>query len=111
MHGSRDAMHCVSAVSPANAPTIPTRITIPATNTGESQNKFGAQSKNLASIVRGFKSSVTTNARKMADNDFNWQTLFHDHIIRDTVDFERIQNYISNNPLKWDADKFKTDAV
>ena len=29
------------------------------------QNKFGPQGKNLASIIRGFKSAVTTYARKM----------------------------------------------
>ncbi len=90
----RDAMHCVSD-------TVP----------NEYQNKFGPQSKNLASIVRGFKSSVTTDARKIGVTDFAWQTRFHDHIIRDAKSFENIQNYIANNPLNWQKDKLYKNNV
>lgn len=66
---------------------------------------FAPQSKNLASIIRGFKSSVTTNARKMGI-DFGWQTRFHDHIIRNDAEYRRIENYIINNPNNWKDDKF-----
>jgi hypothetical protein len=88
----RDAMHCVSTT------TI---------------NKFGPQTKNLASIVRGFKSSVTTLVKKMlpdampnANIHFAWQPRYHDHIIRDAESFIRIREYIVNNPLRWKEDKF-----
>ncbi len=69
-------------------------------------NTFGSQSKNLASIVRGFKSAMTTHARKMGNPDFGWQERYHDHIIRNSDSFERIQHYIANNPAKWNDDKF-----
>jgi putative transposase len=69
------------------------------------KNKFGPQSKNLASIIRGFKSAVTINARKI-HADFSWQSLYYDHIIRNDESFQRISNYIVNNPLKWTGDKF-----
>ncbi len=72
----------------------------------QSQNQFGPQSKNLASIVRGFKAAVTTQVRKNGDKKFKWQPLFHDHIIRDEKSFHRIQNYIINNPTNWVRDKF-----
>lgn len=79
-----------------------------------SKNKFAPQSKNLASIIRGFKSAVTTYSRKdamycVSINDcsnFGWQPRFHDHIIRNSFEFERIQNYIANNVENWDKDKF-----
>ncbi len=71
----------------------------------ESRNQFGPQSKNLASIVRGFKSAVTINARKIRA-DFAWQPRFHDHIIRDPAEYQRIENYIINNPKKWKEDTF-----
>ncbi|MCK5838397.1 MAG: hypothetical protein KAG99_01055, partial [Bacteroidales bacterium] len=45
------------------------------------KNKFGPQSPNLASIIRGYKIGVTKNARK-TDVDFEWQSRFYDHIIR-----------------------------
>jgi putative transposase len=66
---------------------------------------YGPQSKNLGSIMRGFKSAVTTQIREM-HHDFGWQTRFHDHIIRNQESFERIQEYIINNPSNWANDKF-----
>ena len=71
------------------------------------QNQFGPQSKNLASIIRGYKSAVTTFARKNGI-DFDWQPRFHDHIIRSMDAYYRISNYIINNPTKWYEDKFYT---
>ena len=68
-------------------------------------NKFGPQSKNLSSIVRGFKSSVTTWARKN-NIPFHWQDRFHDHMIRNATAYNRISNYIINNPSQWQEDKF-----
>ncbi|MCP4552324.1 MAG: hypothetical protein GY834_09850 [Bacteroidetes bacterium] len=69
------------------------------------KNQFGPQSKNLASIIRGFKIGVTKNARQI-HADFAWQSRFHDHIIRNDKSFEKIKSYIIENPLKWNDDKF-----
>jgi REP element-mobilizing transposase RayT len=88
----RDAMHGVS--------TITTN-----TNQTEYQNQFAPQSKNIASIIRGYKSAVTTYARKNII-EFDWQARFHDHIIRSRDEYERISNYIASNPAKWMEDKF-----
>lgn len=69
------------------------------------QNQFGPQSKNLASIIRGFKIGVTKNAR-IIQSDFAWQSRYHDHIIRDDQSYHTISAYIVNNPAKWADDKF-----
>lgn len=122
MHG-RDATHGLSTADRTPSPS--THESIPSI-----KNKFGPQSKNLGSIIRGFKSSVTKQVKKMyRDNDgrdathgkdathgvstapiitapFAWQTRFHDHIIRDPESFHRIRQYIINNPLNWKEDKF-----
>ncbi|MEQ9440067.1 MAG: transposase, partial [Cyclobacteriaceae bacterium] len=74
--------------------------------TTNTNNTFGPQSKNLASIIRGFKSAVTTRARKMGNPHFAWQSRYHDHIIRHGVSFRRISQYIRNNPLQWKEDRF-----
>lgn len=66
--------------------------------------KFGPQIKNLGSIIRGFKSAVTINARKI-DPGFNWHPRFYDHIIKNDRSYKRIRNYILENPQKWDMDK------
>ncbi len=69
----------------------------------QSKNKFGAQSQNLASIIRGFKTGVTKYARNN-NIDFTWQSRFHDHIIRNDAEYQRIKNYIINNPKNWNDD-------
>ncbi len=59
----------------------------------------------ISSIVGSYKSVVTKNAHEI-NSDFAWQSRFYDHIIRDTKSFERIQDYIENNPKNWVEDKF-----
>jgi REP element-mobilizing transposase RayT len=68
------------------------------------KNKFSPQSKNLASIIRGFKSSVTKQSR-LIHADFGWQTRFHEHIIRNKQSYYKIRNYIRNNPGYWINDQ------
>jgi len=63
------------------------------------------KSNTIGSIINQYKRICTINARKI-HTDFAWQSRFHDHIIRNSAEFERIQNYISNNPLNWKDDKF-----
>lgn len=72
-----------------------------------SQNKFGPQSMNLASIIRGYKSGVTKMARR-THPDFSWQSRYYDHIIKTEKSYNNIQNYIENNPINWQKDKFHT---
>ncbi|MEM6265859.1 MAG: hypothetical protein AAGI38_25375 [Bacteroidota bacterium] len=69
------------------------------------KNKFGPQSRNLPSIIRGFKAGVTKQARTILP-EFSWQPRYHDHIIRNDESWNRIANYIVNNPLNWQTDKF-----
>ncbi|WP_255307436.1 transposase [Allomuricauda sp. CP2A] len=65
-----------------------------------STNTFGPQSKNLASVIRGYKIGVTKSARKTVSN-FTWQSRYHDHIIRNPFEYKRIENYIIDNPKNW----------
>ena len=60
---------------------------------------------NISRIIRWYKGRCSFEFRKI-HADFEWQSRFHDHIIRNFAEFERIQNYISNNPLNWKEDKF-----
>ncbi len=69
------------------------------------KNKFGPQSQNLASILRGYKTGVKKYAT-MNIIDFTWQPRFNDHIIRNNHSFDRIQNYINTNIKNWKRDEF-----
>ena len=67
--------------------------------------QFGPQSGNLPSVVRGIKSAVTKYAIEH-DISFAWQPRYHDHIIRNQLEMNRIVHYIQNNPMKWGLDRF-----
>jgi REP element-mobilizing transposase RayT len=59
----------------------------------------------LSVIVRSYKSAVTKHANRLGFQ-FAWQSRFHDHIIRNQDEFQRIREYIINNPKNWTNDKF-----
>ena len=75
----------------------------------ETIQKFGPQSRNLASIVRGFKIGVTKYANNH-DISFAWQPRFHDHIIRNQYEMNRICDYINNNVTRWKEDCYNQNA-
>ena len=66
----------------------------------EYRNRFGAQSQNLAAIIRAYKACVTRESRKI-NKRFAWQGRFHDRIIRNELEYRRIANYIIKNPKNW----------
>ena len=61
----------------------------------------------LAAVIRGLKSAVTKYANENALY-FSWQPRFHDHIVRDTSEMNRIADYIENNVANWKDDEFYT---
>ncbi len=82
------------------------RDAMPRVLTGETErcNRFSSQSKNLASIIRGYKSAVTMYAR-LHNIEFAWQPKYYEHVIRNEQDLQRIQVYIQNNPAQWKLDE------
>ncbi len=67
-------------------------------------NKFGPQSKNLASVIRGFKIGVSKFARQN-NIPFSWQSRYYDRIIRDSAEMNHIAEYIENNVAEWVENK------
>jgi putative transposase len=62
-------------------------------------------------IVRTFKAVVTTQCRRRGFSQFGCQSRFHDHIIRDEDDLNRIRQYIAANPENWPADEHYVEAA
>ncbi|MHB1238853.1 MAG: transposase, partial [Gallionella sp.] len=65
-----------------------------------------ARRHGLSEVVRGFK---TFSARRI--NEFCktsgapvWQRNYYGHVIRDDEDYNRIAEYVSNNPQRWMED-------
>ena len=82
--------------------------THPAPNPGKSigQNRFQNIGKNTVSSIMGsYKSAVTKHANRLGLPN-GWQPRFHDHIIRDNAEYQRISDYIINNVANWRDDRF-----
>lgn len=78
----------------------------PNTNSGECNSPLRGPSNNIGAIVRGYKSSVTKRLNLLNIGCAVWQRNYHEHIIRDEQSYQRISDYIINNPTKWEDDKF-----
>ena len=59
----------------------------------------------LSTVMCGFKQSIK-NFAISKNIRFDWQTRFHDHIIRNEIALEHISEYIENNVLRWSEDCF-----
>lgn len=69
----------------------------------------------LSKVVQWFK-TMTTNSYIHGVKNENWtpfykrlwQRNYYEHIIRHDADLERIQQYIQNNPMRWQQDTLHT---
>lgn len=73
--------------------------------------------KSISSFIGGFKSSAISRIDDFIDRNnlkipkFNklnplWQPNYHDHIIRDSDEYNKIADYIITNPQNWGNDMF-----
>jgi putative transposase len=65
----------------------------------------------VSDIVGAYKSLVANACLEIYKSNNEgmgklWQRNFHDHIIRDEQSYQKIANYIINNPANWKDDKF-----
>lgn len=70
----------------------------------------GIKPRSISSVVRSYKSSVTKFCNENYKNfDFFprktiWQENFYEHVIRNERNLATLQEYIVNNPLRWELD-------
>ena len=62
--------------------------------------------KSLSELMGAYKTTVSKQIHLLNFAGFKWHRSFHDHIIRDEESYQRISNYIVNNPKNWKQDKF-----
>jgi REP element-mobilizing transposase RayT len=60
----------------------------------------------ISRIIKHWKEAISKQIGFSA-----WQKSFHDHIIRDDNDYNRIAEYIENNPTNWENDCFYGEAA
>ncbi len=77
-------------------------------------------SKSVGDIVGAYKSLVANECLKIFKQKWAevnpapymgklWQRNYYEHIIRNEQSYQRISDYIINNPVKWKDDKFYND--
>jgi putative transposase len=64
--------------------------------------------KSVSELMGAYKTTTSKKIRLAGLEEFAWQRHFHDHIIRNEIGYQNIYNYIENNPLNWQHDKFFT---
>ena len=65
----------------------------------------------VSDIIGVFKSLSTraVNVELGRNGTKLWQPGFHDHIVRNEIDYARICEYIENNPKRWALDKYHVE--
>lgn len=80
--------------------------TIDSNEKNKFMSKISPKPGSLSTILRSFKSICTKEINKQfPEMVFGWQSRFYDRVIRDKMEFERIKQYIMNNPQNWKSDK------
>lgn len=60
----------------------------------------------LGEIIRTFKGATTRHIRALGSTGFSWQERLYERFIRNEQELLQIRQYILNNPLKWQQDRF-----
>jgi REP element-mobilizing transposase RayT len=64
------------------------------------------EGRSLGSFIAGYKSSVTSRARRELMLESIWQRNYYEHIIRNDAEYARIVAYIHSNLQCWEEDRF-----
>jgi len=113
VHGILIITQNASNVSGADADTVETLHATslqttpypPQPRKNEQMAMISPKSNSVSTIIRSYKSAVSKHAHRLG-YEFQWQPRFHDHIIRNEESFQNISNYIINNPVNWQDDKY-----
>jgi hypothetical protein len=76
--------------------------------TRDADNAFSVMSphrKTLAVVIRTYKASVTSACRQAGHVNFGWQRNYFEHVIRNERELNLIQQYVTANPVQWEADR------
>jgi putative transposase len=58
----------------------------------------------LSLFINQFKGRIKRQCHESGYTNFHWQSRFHDRIIRDQTEYDRIEYYIESNVENWDSD-------
>lgn len=104
-------VHCIITLDNVGVPstaTIPISQPSPPTDNDIKQYRR-LRRKMLIPLLEGKFKTLTSkqiNILRETPGRQTWQYDYYDHVIRDNHEYDRIQQYIINNPAKWQDDTF-----
>jgi REP element-mobilizing transposase RayT len=70
------------------------------------RKKLARAPRSLGSFVAGFKATSTREINRLCGRTGAvWQRNYHEHVVRDDGELERIREYIRGNPSRWEFDR------
>ena len=107
---TRDPQPFVGARSPRPPENI--NIRRGEVSSSSTNNRRGeVSSLSLGKIMAYFKYQSTKHVNQLHNTPGTriWQRNYHDHVIRDDPDLQRLRQYIQDNPMKWELDQLHPD--
>jgi REP element-mobilizing transposase RayT len=101
-----------ATVAPNDATVAPNDATVAPTDNVDDNNGATARvAPTVGVIVGAYKSLVTNKCLEICKSCGKYmgkllQRDYYEHIIRNESSYQRIANYIANNPMNWEKDKF-----
>ena len=77
--------------------------------TGRDLSLQSQKIKSLSELMGAYKTTTSKKIHLMGHGNFVWQRSFHDHIIRNTIYYDKIFEYIITNPENWINDMFNEE--
>lgn len=98
-----------ASITPIPSAPVPTPLSPSLLSSSSPIFKSPRLPKSISSLMAGFKSIVTKkiNTIRNTPGEKVWQSNYHDHIIRNNQEYQRIADYIEMNPECWQSDALR----
>ena len=77
--------------------------------TGDVNSKISPFGNSLGVVIRGLKSRITLRIKEIlgikSENKV-WHRNYYENIIKNEEVYQKVIEYIKNNPLKWEEDRY-----
>ena len=86
----------------------PTTRRAPTARRAPTMERFGQPvSGSIPTVIRSFKSAVAKRINEMRQTPALqlWQRNYYEHVIRNESEWNRIRQYIIDNPMRWNMDR------
>ncbi len=86
---------------------------VPLSPTKPTFEQFGKPTRNsIPTIIRSFKAATSRRIKKVynLNNLSVWKRGYYEHVLRNERELERAREYIVNNPMKWEIDRFNSSC-